>query len=46
VKTYEIQLKRTSYVIYEIRQRQRPWRLLERDGNDKGYADEVESMSA
>jgi hypothetical protein len=51
MKTYEIELKRTSYVVYEIEApdedsaEDEAWRLLERDGNDKGYADwEVESI--
>jgi hypothetical protein len=51
MKTYEVELKRTSYVVYEIEAPDKDsaeneaWRLLERDGNDKGYADwEVESI--
>jgi hypothetical protein len=51
MKTYEIELKRTSYVTYEIEApdedsaENEAWRLLEKDGNDKGYADwEVESI--
>ena len=51
MKTYQIELKRTSFVTYTVEAldedsaENEAWRLLEKDGNDKGYADwEVESI--
>jgi hypothetical protein len=52
MKTYEVELKRVSYVTYivqaldENHAEDEAWKLLEKDGNDKGYADwEVEYVS-
>jgi hypothetical protein len=45
MKTYQVELKRTSFVTYvveapdENHAEDEAWRLLEKDGNDKGYAD-------
>ena len=45
MKLYEVELLRTSYVTYvvealdENHAEDEAWKLLEKDGNDKGYAD-------
>ena len=52
MKLYEVELKRVSFVTYvvealdENHAEDEAWKLLEKDGNDKGYADwEVEYVS-
>jgi hypothetical protein len=45
MKLYEVELKRISFVTYvvealdESHAEDEAWKLLEKDGNDKGYAD-------
>jgi hypothetical protein len=45
MKLYEVELKRVSFVTYvvealdENHAEDEAWKLLEKDGNDKGYAD-------
>ena len=45
MKLYEVELLRTSYVTYVVEALDEncavdeAWKLLEKDGNDKGYAD-------
>jgi hypothetical protein len=52
MKNYEVELKRVSYVTYIVQALDETdaeceaWKLLEKDGNDKGYADwEVEYVA-
>mgnify|MGYP003651438552 CR=1 FL=1 len=50
MKMYEVELKRVSFVTYvvealdENHAEDEAWKLLEKDGNDKGYADWVVSF--
>ncbi len=45
MKLYEVELKRISFVTYVVEAldegdaEDEAWKLLEKDGNDKGYAD-------
>jgi hypothetical protein len=52
MKTYEVELKRVSFVTYvvealdENHAEDEAWKELKKDGNDKGYADwEVEYVA-